>query len=106
MIKWIDNLGNEYERRYLAVAQQRFDEAYLKKYEDAHIQVDDKLADQSPLGAKASEGYYRPTLSWENLKGFQELQKFLDRGSFQSSSFFKSYVAASGSYFRPAGLSI
>jgi enoyl-CoA hydratase/carnithine racemase len=94
MMKWIDELGSEYEDKYLhAARQQRIDEAYSRKYEDRAVDGAKRFADQrAPLGIQAISAYYDPTRAWAEIERFERLTSFIGP-QFATSDFYTAYKA-------------
>jgi hypothetical protein len=66
MKEFVDDLGQEYEENYLAIArQQRIDEIYLKRRET-------ELARDYPTETSFQDPMYQPTRAWELMRSQKE----------------------------------
>lgn len=98
---YVDDLGLEYEGKYLSAArQQRIDEQYLK------VRIEQLVGNPDPtMDIDPRDRVYYPTKSWEKLedaKNFVRLNEFIK--DFQNSCFQTSFEALRDMLAKRAGI--
>ena len=107
MKKYVDKLGEEYEKCYLPVARQELiDEEYLKRRaEELASSHGGGLAYDGQQQSDLQDPVYFPTLAWKMLRDpqrFERLVEFLER--YKQSDFVKGFKCVKPMFEKRAGI--